>query len=171
MHDPTDMREIFGFRRSRLTVLGDVQLIRGCKRLAAVNGKDDVHARAERRTVEVHQFLGDRVGHDDVVGNLVTRIGERDRVVNRFTGKDLLGRYEAFLFLARIVQEHLFLLHSRLHIDVALRRSREGWETIRLSGSIPEQYWSPTEAPGTGERDSVAEEVEHIYEELTWRNG
>ncbi len=28
-------------------------------------------------------------------------------------------------------------------VNLELRRSRQGWETIRLSGSIPEQYWSP----------------------------
>ena len=28
-------------------------------------------------------------------------------------------------------------------VNLELRRGRAGWETIRLSGSIPEQYWSP----------------------------
>jgi len=32
-------------------------------------------------------------------------------------------------------------------VNLELRRGRRGWETIRLSGSIPEQYWSPREAP------------------------
>ena len=32
-------------------------------------------------------------------------------------------------------------------VNLELRRGREGWQTIRLSGSIPEQYWSPREVP------------------------
>lgn len=31
-------------------------------------------------------------------------------------------------------------------VNMELRRGRRGWETIRLSGSIPKQYWSPREA-------------------------
>jgi hypothetical protein len=31
-------------------------------------------------------------------------------------------------------------------VNLELRRTRAGWETIRLSGSIPRQYWSPREA-------------------------
>src|SRR5690606_9643189 len=32
-------------------------------------------------------------------------------------------------------------------VNLELRRGLRGWETIRLSGSIPEQYWSPRETP------------------------
>ena len=32
-------------------------------------------------------------------------------------------------------------------VNLELRRRTTGWETIRLSGSIPEQYWSPRPAP------------------------
>ncbi|MPZ10164.1 MAG: hypothetical protein GEU89_08095 [Kiloniellaceae bacterium] len=31
-------------------------------------------------------------------------------------------------------------------VNLELRRGRLGWDTIRLSGSIPEQYWSPRQA-------------------------
>jgi hypothetical protein len=31
-------------------------------------------------------------------------------------------------------------------VNLELRRGHLGWETIRLSGSIPEQYWSPRQA-------------------------
>jgi hypothetical protein len=31
-------------------------------------------------------------------------------------------------------------------VNLELRRGPRGWETIRLSGSIPEQYWSPLDA-------------------------
>lgn len=37
-------------------------------------------------------------------------------------------------------------------VNLELRRGLRGWETIRLSGSIPEQYWSPRE----GERNDAA---------------
>jgi len=36
-------------------------------------------------------------------------------------------------------------------VNLELRRTRAGWETIRLSGSIPQQYWSPREATSVGE--------------------
>lgn len=36
-------------------------------------------------------------------------------------------------------------------VNLELRRTRAGWETIRLSGSIPRQYWSPREASDSGE--------------------
>jgi hypothetical protein len=35
-------------------------------------------------------------------------------------------------------------------VNLELRRTRAGWETIRLSGSIPRQYWSPREASDSG---------------------
>jgi hypothetical protein len=35
-------------------------------------------------------------------------------------------------------------------VNLELRRTRAGWETIRLSGSIPRQYWSPREASESG---------------------
>ncbi|WP_420347280.1 AsmA-like C-terminal region-containing protein [Pelagibius sp.] len=43
--------------------------------------------------------------------------------------------------------ERLYFFDDRRleQVNLELVRSREGWETIRLSGSIPEQYWSPRE--------------------------
>ncbi|HIC80935.1 MAG TPA: DUF3971 domain-containing protein, partial [Kiloniellaceae bacterium] len=45
--------------------------------------------------------------------------------------------------------ERLYFFDDRRleQVNLELVRSREGWETIRLSGSIPEQYWSPRDAP------------------------
>jgi hypothetical protein len=57
-------------------------------------------------------------------------------------------------------------------VNLELRRGLGGWETIRLSGSIPEQYWSPREAPaesalsastGTGEPGAVTAELNRRY--------
>src|SRR3546814_7262418 len=40
------------------------------------------------------------------------------------------------------------LCRSRLEqVNLELRRGRLGWETIRVSGSIPQEYWSPRESP------------------------
>lgn len=35
-------------------------------------------------------------------------------------------------------------------VNLELQRTRAGWETIRLSGSIPRRYWSPREASDSG---------------------
>lgn len=45
--------------------------------------------------------------------------------------------------------ERLYFFDDRRleQVNLELVRSRGGWETIRLSGSIPEQYWSPRDAP------------------------
>jgi len=40
-------------------------------------------------------------------------------------------------------------------VNLELRRGRAGWETIRLSGSIPEQYWSPR-------REAAAEKLSPV---------
>jgi hypothetical protein len=39
-------------------------------------------------------------------------------------------------------------------VNLELRRGRAGWETIRLSGSIPEQYWSPRRDAAAAEKPS-----------------
>src|SRR3546814_16560135 len=48
---------------------------------------------------------------------------------------------------------HTLSLHDALpigleQVNLGLRRARLGWETIRGSGSIPQEYWSPRESPG-----------------------
>lgn len=41
-------------------------------------------------------------------------------------------------------------------VNLELRRGPRGWETIRLSGSIPEQYWSPREAQAEPSAEDAA---------------
>ena len=57
-------------------------------------------------------------------------------------------------------------------VNLELRRLTTGWETIRLSGSIPEQYWSPRPVPQdqqpTGEAGAAGQEAT-VTPELTRR--
>ncbi|MFN4764709.1 hypothetical protein ACKGJN_16395, partial [Gillisia sp. Q332] len=56
-------------------------------------------------------------------------------------------------------------------VNLELRRGRAGWETIRLSGSIPEQYWSPRREAAAAEKlspvSAAAGAAQPIAAELT----
>lgn len=60
-------------------------------------------------------------------------------------------------------------------VNLELRRTRAGWETIRLSGSIPEQYWSPRREAAALKQEvspvsaAAAAAVQPVAAELTRR--
>ncbi len=68
--------------------------------------------------------------------------------------------------------------HGLEQVNLELRRGRQGWETIRLSGSIPQQYWSPRRAsaeeavppnPASGTQPQpVAAELSRRYLQLSF---
>ena len=56
-------------------------------------------------------------------------------------------------------------------VNLELRRRTTGWETIRLSGSIPEQYWSPESTPPAAEdqaESNVTAELNRRYLQLSF---
>ena len=66
LHDPANVGVVAGRSRALGALLDDNQPIRGCERVAAVDGELDDRARAECRALDVSEALIDRVRDNDV---------------------------------------------------------------------------------------------------------
>jgi len=103
--------------------------------------QDSIDVSIGRGTLDAEPFLNNKTG-SKTVENPEPRV--RDKTV--------LRTFEPLSIRAADLDRLYFAEERRLdHVNLELRRLRTGWETIRLSGSIPEQYWSPREAPAKTE--------------------
>src|SRR3546814_548635 len=98
--------------------------------VSVVLGDDGVHAAIRTGTLDAEPFLSGDAGEAEAAAEAPSR---------SFTPLSVLAPNLRVLYFAgdrRLEQ-----------VNLELRRGRLGWETIRVSGSIPEQYWSPRPVP------------------------
>ncbi|HMA16317.1 MAG: AsmA-like C-terminal region-containing protein, partial [Bacteroidota bacterium] len=95
-------------------------------------GEAGIDVSIDRGVLDAEPFLG---GGDDAAEPEPEPVPAEER------------RFEPLSVLAPRLGVLYFADERRLEqVSLELRRGLRGWETIRLSGSIPEQYWSPREA-------------------------
>ncbi|GAB4373044.1 MAG: AsmA-like C-terminal domain-containing protein [Kiloniellaceae bacterium] len=88
-------------------------------------------------TLDAEPFLSGDEEADEAAGTVAETAAGRD-------GPPAPRSFEPLQVRAPDLRMLYFGEEQRLEqVNLELRRGRAGWETIRLSGSIPQQYWSP----------------------------
>lgn len=123
--------------------LGSVELERvafgrsNLQDVALLLDEDGIDVSVGRGTLDAEPFLEDdaeKAGQEAAPETEPTSAGPRS--------------FEPLSFRAPDLDVLYFAGERRLErVNLELRRRTTGWETIRLSGSIPEQYWSPRRPP------------------------
>jgi hypothetical protein len=111
-------------------------------------GDDGIDVTIEKGTLDAEPFLSDEAAPETAVSSVEPAAAQAAPMPLGFEPLRVTAPSLAVLYFAG---------ERRLEkVNLELRRSRAGWETIRLSGSIPEQYWSPLDAAEKSEPAPVA---------------